>query len=166
MNAVNPTVVMTAMGKKAWSDPTKAAGMLARIPTGRFAGVCVRTVWPCNPPLPPISEPTPVNIQLLHTSPPFLSNHCRRGGNSPAHLVPSQWPECHGELCHIAHRWWLHILLRLFDSFVCVCVKIYGTTMILSGYGFSLMTYYANDISIIFHVVAPPLCSSGTKHLL
>ena len=33
---MNPTVVMTAMGKKAWSDPTKAAGMLSRIPMGRF----------------------------------------------------------------------------------------------------------------------------------
>lgn len=39
MNAVNPTVVMTAMGKKAWSDPNKAAGMLSRIPLGRFVGM-------------------------------------------------------------------------------------------------------------------------------
>ena len=38
VNAVNPTVVMTAMGKKAWSDPGKAAGMLSRIPLGRFVG--------------------------------------------------------------------------------------------------------------------------------
>ena len=38
VNAVNPTVVMTAMGKKAWSDPNKAAGMLSRIPLGRFVG--------------------------------------------------------------------------------------------------------------------------------
>ena len=38
-NAVNPTVVMTDMGKKAWSDPAKANPMLARIPLGRFAGV-------------------------------------------------------------------------------------------------------------------------------
>ena len=36
-NCVNPTVVMTAMGRKAWSDPVKAGPMLARIPVGRFA---------------------------------------------------------------------------------------------------------------------------------
>lgn len=58
-NCVNPTVVMTAMGKlgasifqclrifghciytlvlSAWSDPAKAGPMLAKIPLGRFAG--------------------------------------------------------------------------------------------------------------------------------
>lgn len=36
VNAVNPTVVMTAMGKKAWSDPSKSGTMLSRIPLGRF----------------------------------------------------------------------------------------------------------------------------------
>ena len=35
---MNPTVVMTAMGRKGWSEPSKAAGMIARIPIGRFAG--------------------------------------------------------------------------------------------------------------------------------
>uniref|UniRef100_UPI00398F101F L-xylulose reductase n=1 Tax=Pristiophorus japonicus TaxID=55135 RepID=UPI00398F101F len=39
VNAVNPTVVMTAMGRIGWSDPGKAAGMLSRIPLGRFAEV-------------------------------------------------------------------------------------------------------------------------------
>lgn len=39
VNALNPTVVMTDMGKKAWSDPVKAAPMLARIPLGKFAEV-------------------------------------------------------------------------------------------------------------------------------
>lgn len=39
VNAVNPTVVMTDMGKLAWSDPAKANPMLARIPLGRFAGM-------------------------------------------------------------------------------------------------------------------------------
>ncbi|XP_020385898.2 L-xylulose reductase [Rhincodon typus] len=39
VNAVNPTVVMTAMGRIGWSDPAKAAGMLSRIPLGRFAEV-------------------------------------------------------------------------------------------------------------------------------
>ncbi|CAN5351247.1 SDR family oxidoreductase [soil metagenome] len=36
-NAVNPTVTMTAMGIKAWSDPVKAGGVLGRIPLGHFA---------------------------------------------------------------------------------------------------------------------------------
>ncbi|XP_060575499.1 L-xylulose reductase-like [Ruditapes philippinarum] len=36
VNAVNPTVVLTEMGKMAWSDPVKADPMLARIPIGRF----------------------------------------------------------------------------------------------------------------------------------
>jgi len=38
VNAVNPTVVMTDLGKLGWSDPKKAGPMLARIPLGRFAG--------------------------------------------------------------------------------------------------------------------------------
>src|SRR6516162_4541643 len=37
VNAVNPTVVLTEMGKRAWSDPAKGGPMLARIPIGRFA---------------------------------------------------------------------------------------------------------------------------------
>ena len=36
VNAVNPTVVMTPMGKMAWGDPAKAGPMLAEIPMGRF----------------------------------------------------------------------------------------------------------------------------------
>jgi L-xylulose reductase len=36
VNAVNPTVVLTPMAVKAWSDPVKAGPMLARIPMGRF----------------------------------------------------------------------------------------------------------------------------------
>ncbi|XP_066090869.1 L-xylulose reductase isoform X1 [Saccopteryx bilineata] len=39
VNAVNPTVVMTPMGKANWSDPQKAKTMLDRIPLGRFAEV-------------------------------------------------------------------------------------------------------------------------------
>merc|ERR1712196_755284 len=35
-NAVNPTVVLTAMGKANWGDPAKAAPMLNKIPLGRF----------------------------------------------------------------------------------------------------------------------------------
>lgn len=37
VNSVNPTVVLTEMGKAAWSDNAKAAPMLARIPLRRFA---------------------------------------------------------------------------------------------------------------------------------
>jgi L-xylulose reductase len=37
VNAVNPTVTLTPMAVKAWSDPVKAAGMLSRIPVGKFA---------------------------------------------------------------------------------------------------------------------------------
>jgi L-xylulose reductase len=36
VNAVNPAVTLTPMAVKAWSDPAKSAGMLARIPLGRF----------------------------------------------------------------------------------------------------------------------------------
>ncbi|XP_063234530.1 L-xylulose reductase-like [Bacillus rossius redtenbacheri] len=39
VNAVNPTVVMTAMGRIGWSDPEKAGPMLTKIPLGRFAEV-------------------------------------------------------------------------------------------------------------------------------
>lgn len=37
VNAVSPTVVMTAMGQANWSDPQKAKVILDRIPLGRFA---------------------------------------------------------------------------------------------------------------------------------
>jgi L-xylulose reductase len=37
VNSVNPTVVMTEMGKRAWSDPAKGGPMLQRIPLNRFA---------------------------------------------------------------------------------------------------------------------------------
>ncbi|MGO6699926.1 SDR family oxidoreductase, partial [Rhizobium ruizarguesonis] len=36
-NGVHPTVTLTPMAVKAWSDPEKAAGMMKRIPVGRFA---------------------------------------------------------------------------------------------------------------------------------
>merc|ERR1712025_656619 len=36
VNAVNPTVTMTAMAKVGWSDPAKAGPMLAKIPLGRL----------------------------------------------------------------------------------------------------------------------------------
>ncbi|XP_072522837.1 L-xylulose reductase [Salminus brasiliensis] len=39
VNSVNPTVVMTDMGRIGWSDPEKAGTMTSRIPLGRFAEV-------------------------------------------------------------------------------------------------------------------------------
>ena len=39
VNTVNPTVVMTDMGKVGWSDPKKAGDMLSKIPLGKFAEV-------------------------------------------------------------------------------------------------------------------------------
>ncbi|XP_032525460.2 L-xylulose reductase-like [Danaus plexippus] len=39
VNAVNPTVIMTEMGKTEWSDPIKANAMLSRIPLDRFGEV-------------------------------------------------------------------------------------------------------------------------------
>lgn len=36
-NVVCPTVVMTEMGQRVWGDPERAAPMLSRIPSGRFA---------------------------------------------------------------------------------------------------------------------------------
>ncbi|NXJ94981.1 DER reductase, partial [Corythaixoides concolor] len=39
VNTVNPTVVMTDMGRNNWSDPQKSAAMINRIPLGKFAEV-------------------------------------------------------------------------------------------------------------------------------
>ncbi|XP_034188912.2 L-xylulose reductase [Osmia lignaria lignaria] len=39
VNTVNPTVIMTEMGKLGWSDPDKARTMLSKIPLGRFGEV-------------------------------------------------------------------------------------------------------------------------------
>jgi NAD(P)-dependent dehydrogenase (short-subunit alcohol dehydrogenase family) len=36
VNSVNPTVTLTPMGEKAWSDPAKSGPVLNRIPLGRF----------------------------------------------------------------------------------------------------------------------------------
>lgn len=35
VNSVNPTVVMTEMGRKWWNDPDRGGPMLAKIPLGR-----------------------------------------------------------------------------------------------------------------------------------
>ena len=39
VNTVNPTVIMTEMGKLGWSEPEKAQSMLSKIPLGRFGEV-------------------------------------------------------------------------------------------------------------------------------
>ncbi|KAF3691453.1 L-xylulose reductase [Channa argus] len=39
VNSVNPTVVMTKMGRQGWSDPEKARTIISRIPLGHFAEV-------------------------------------------------------------------------------------------------------------------------------
>lgn len=39
VNAVNPTVVLTELGRRAWADPEKAKKAKERIPLGRFAEV-------------------------------------------------------------------------------------------------------------------------------
>jgi len=39
VNAVNPTVVLTDMGRKAWNDPDVIRAVIARIPLRRFAGI-------------------------------------------------------------------------------------------------------------------------------
>jgi len=39
VNCVNPTVVLTDMGKIGWADPAKAGSMIEKIPMGRFAEV-------------------------------------------------------------------------------------------------------------------------------
>lgn len=41
---MNPTVVMTEMGRAAWSDPERASGVTSRIPLGHFAGQELRNV--------------------------------------------------------------------------------------------------------------------------
>jgi L-xylulose reductase len=37
VNAVNPTVTLTPLGRLAWSDPARREAMLGKIPLGRFA---------------------------------------------------------------------------------------------------------------------------------
>lgn len=48
VNSVNPTVVMTDMGRLGWSKPEKAQSMTSRIPLGRFAGETQEAVDGCS----------------------------------------------------------------------------------------------------------------------
>ncbi|XKL60849.1 hypothetical protein PGB90_007906 [Kerria lacca] len=45
VNAVNPTVVMTDMGRKVWSDPQKNQPLLDRIPLHKFAAVSFLNIF-------------------------------------------------------------------------------------------------------------------------
>lgn len=35
VNTVNPTVILTDMGRKVWAEPAKSKGMISKIPLGR-----------------------------------------------------------------------------------------------------------------------------------
>lgn len=39
VNSINPTVILTRMGRENWSDPVKAEPLLGKIPLGRFGEV-------------------------------------------------------------------------------------------------------------------------------
>ncbi|XP_063361692.1 L-xylulose reductase-like [Cydia amplana] len=39
VNTVNPTAVMSELGRRVWADPVKAGNLLAKIPLGRFGEV-------------------------------------------------------------------------------------------------------------------------------
>ncbi|XP_002740433.2 L-xylulose reductase-like [Saccoglossus kowalevskii] len=39
VNSVNPTVVLTELGKRAWADPVRSESMTSRIPMNKFAEV-------------------------------------------------------------------------------------------------------------------------------
>ncbi|KAF2904623.1 hypothetical protein ILUMI_01561 [Ignelater luminosus] len=39
INSVNPTVIMTELGRACWSDPAKTEPLLKKIPLGRFGEV-------------------------------------------------------------------------------------------------------------------------------
>lgn len=61
VNSVNPTVIMTDMGKLHWEDPVHAKPMLAKIPMGRFGEV---------------SEVTDAVLYLLSDKSSMISGTC------------------------------------------------------------------------------------------
>lgn len=61
VNSVNPTVVLTSMGRENWSDPAKSGPLLANIPLHRFAE------------LREVVEPI---IFLLSEKSSFVNGHC------------------------------------------------------------------------------------------
>ncbi|XP_052869161.1 L-xylulose reductase [Anopheles cruzii] len=61
VNSVNPTVILTRMGRDNWSDPAKADPLLAKIPLGRFGEV---------------HEVVESIVYLLSDRSSFLNGHC------------------------------------------------------------------------------------------
>ncbi|EAT34086.1 AAEL013640-PA [Aedes aegypti] len=61
VNSVNPTVILTRMGRDNWSDPAKAGPLIAKIPAGRFGEV--------NEVVEPI-------IFLLSDKSAYINGHC------------------------------------------------------------------------------------------
>ena len=43
VNSINPTIVLTVLGRRGWSDPVKKGKALDRIPIGRLAGKLYNT---------------------------------------------------------------------------------------------------------------------------
>lgn len=61
VNSINPTVILTRMGRDNWSDPAKADPLLAKIPLGRF-GEVDEVVGPI--------------MWLLDDNSSFINGHC------------------------------------------------------------------------------------------
>lgn len=61
VNSVNPTVILTRMGRENWSDPIKAGPLIAKIPLGRFGEV--------NEVVEPI-------VYLLSDKSAYMNGHC------------------------------------------------------------------------------------------
>ncbi|XP_065089913.1 L-xylulose reductase [Ochlerotatus camptorhynchus] len=61
VNSVNPTVILTRMGRENWSDPVKAGPLIAKIPSGRFGEV--------NEVVEPI-------VYLLSDKSVYINGHC------------------------------------------------------------------------------------------
>lgn len=61
VNSVNPTVILTDMGRLGWSDPNKAGPMLAKIPLKRFGEV---------------SEVFDAVLYLLSDKSSMITGHC------------------------------------------------------------------------------------------
>ncbi|XP_053692972.1 L-xylulose reductase [Sabethes cyaneus] len=61
VNSVNPTVILTRMGRENWSDPVKADPLIAKIPLGRFGEV---------------SEVVEPIVYLLSDKSNYINGHC------------------------------------------------------------------------------------------
>jgi L-xylulose reductase len=61
VNSVNPTVILTRMGRENWSEPSKAKPLLSKIPLGRFGEV---------------KEVVDPVIYLLSDQSSFINGHC------------------------------------------------------------------------------------------